>query len=157
MARTLRMTDQELAGIKTRQPGSTAAPSPRSTPAPAASAATPNKKRLQALGRLPKGTMNKTEARYAELLAMQVLAGEVAWWKFEGMTLHLAPKTTIRIDFNVMMANGEFRLVDVKGSLKMIEDDAHAKMKIAADMYPFAFFYAVPRGRTGHAWDVTPV
>lgn len=150
MARTLRMTDQELAGLTARKGGATVKAAP-------ATAAPNRKKKLQALGRLPKGVMNKTEERYAELLRMKVLAGEVLWWEFEGMTLRLAPKTTITIDFNVMMASGELHMIDVKGSLHMIEDDAHAKTKIAADKFPFAFFYAVPRGRTGHDWDLKAV
>lgn len=145
------MTDQELAGLTARKGGATVAKT-----APVAAA--PNRKqKLQALGRLPKGVMNKSEERYAQLLALRVIAGEVLWWDFEGMTLRLAPKTTITIDFNVMMANGELHMIDVKGSLHMIEDDAHAKTKIAAAKFPFAFFYAVPRGRTGHDWDLKAV
>lgn len=154
MSRTLRMTDQELAGLTARKAGATAKPGAKAAPPAKASN---GKQKLQALGRLPKGQLNKTEERYADLLRMRVIAGEVLWWTFEGITLRLAPKTTITIDFAVMMANGELHMIDVKGSLHMLQDDAHAKTKIAADKFPFAFFYAVPRGRTGHEWDLKAV
>lgn len=141
----MRMTEQELAGL-TKKPA-TRKPLAQKT----------GTQRLQALGRLPKGVMNKTETRFAEYLAMRMLAGDIAWWKFEGIKLSLAPNTSITIDFNVMMSNGELHMIDVKPSKALIADDAHAKTKIAAAMYPFQFFYAIPRGKTGYEWDVSPV
>lgn len=143
----LRLSDQELAGLNLKG-SKPAAPKPASKT---------GVQSMQALGRLPPGTMNKTETRFAEYLAMRSLAGEVLWWKFEGIRLVLAPKTSITIDFAVMVKSGELHMIDVKGSLAILSDDAHAKTKIAAATFPFAFFYAVPRGRTGHEWDVTPV
>lgn len=145
MARTMRLTDQELAGLTVRK---------GAKPAAKAKTTTQN---MQALGRLPKGVMNKTETRFAEKLAMRVLAGEVVWWKFEGMKFMLAPNTSITPDFNVMLASGELQMIDTKGSLAMLADDAHAKTKIAASMFPFSFFYAIPRGRTGHEWDIKQI
>ena len=47
-------------------------------------------KKWQALGRLPKGRMNKTETAYAAQLELRKAAGEVAWWVFEGLKLRLA-------------------------------------------------------------------
>lgn len=48
---------------------------------------------LQALGRRKTGVMNKTEAAYAATLGQQRMAGEVAWYKFEGIKLRLADNT----------------------------------------------------------------
>lgn len=145
----MRMSEQELAGLVKKSPvrsqGATSAVKPTAT------------QRMQALGRLPKGVMNKTESRYAEHLAMRVLAGEVLWWKFEAMKFMLAPNTSLTPDFNVMLSSGALQMIDVKGNLAMVADDAKAKMKVAASQFPFPFFYAVPRGKTGYEWDLTEV
>lgn len=98
----------------------------------------PTGKRIYALGRLPKGTMNGLESRYAAHLELRRLAGEVVWWKFEGIKLRLATSTFLTMDFAVMLADGTMELHDTKGG--PIEDDAAAKAKIAAEMYPFRFF-----------------
>ena len=46
--------------------------------------------RMQALGRLKAGQMNKTEERFAQMLELERYAGRVKWWKFEGIKLMLA-------------------------------------------------------------------
>ncbi|MEN4419207.1 DUF1064 domain-containing protein, partial [Enterobacter hormaechei subsp. xiangfangensis] len=43
------------------------------------------KKQLQALGRLKTGQMNKTESAYCQHLELRKHAGEVAWYRFEGI------------------------------------------------------------------------
>jgi hypothetical protein len=91
---------------------------------------------LQALGRLKIGAMNKTEAAYAATLDARLYAGEVAWFKFEGIKLRLADNTFYTPDFAVMLANGELELHEVKG---FWQDDARVKIKIAADLYPMRF------------------
>ena len=80
--------------------------------------------------------MNKTEAEYAEFLERRKWAGEVVWYKFEGVKLRLADNTFYTPDFAVMLATGEFQLHEVKGHW---QDDARVKIKIAADLYPFEF------------------
>lgn len=89
-----------------------------------------------ALGRLKVGQMNKTEAEYAALLEQMRRAGTVAWFKFEGVKLRLADNTFYTPDFAVMLAGGRMQLHEVKGHWM---DDARAKIKIAADLYPFEF------------------
>jgi len=91
---------------------------------------------LQALGRLKVGTMNKTEAAYAATLDARRYAGEVAWFKFEGVKLRLADNTFYTPDFAVMLADGALEMHEVKG---FWQDDARAKIKIAADLYPMRF------------------
>lgn len=110
-------------------------------------------KKLQALGRLKKGEMNKTEARFARLLDVQKLAGEVLWWKFEGIKLMLAKNTSITIDFAVLFADGVLTMIDVKGAKAIFTDDARAKMKVAAAEYPFVFKAAYPKKGEGDSWE----
>lgn len=107
---------------------------------------------LQALGRLPRGTMNKTEEAYARDLRDAVTLGDVLWWKFEGIKLRLANNTFYTPDFAVMLADGQLECHEVKG---FWQDDARAKIKIAADIYPFTFRAFKPRSkRAGGGWDI---
>ena len=105
---------------------------------------------LQALGRLKTGVMNKTEAAYAATLEQRRAAGEVAWFKFEGIKLRLADNTFFTPDFFVMVADGALEAHEVKGYW---QDDARAKIKIAADMYPVRFLaiQAKPK-KEGGGW-----
>lgn len=96
-----------------------------------------------ALGRLPVGTMNKTEAAYAQYLELQKRAGEVLWYKFEGVKLRLANNTFLTVDFAVLNRDGFLEMQEVKG---FMEDDANVKLKVAASIYPFKFFVARKKG-----------
>lgn len=93
-------------------------------------------KRTQALGRLKVGTLNKTEQAYEAVLALRKRAGEIAWYKFEGLKLRLADNTFYTPDFAVMLSSGEIECHEVKG---FWTDDARVKIKVAADLYPFRF------------------
>ena len=110
------------------------------------------KRGLQALGRLKAGTMNKTEAAYAATLDQRRVAGEVAWFKFEGMKFRLAENTSYTPDFNVMLSDGTLEMHEVKG---FWTDDGRAKIKIAADLYPMRFvaIKAKPK-KDGGGWSV---
>jgi hypothetical protein len=63
------------------------------------------KKRMQALGRLKTGEMNKTEAAYFAHLQRLLFAGEIQWFKFEGVKLRLADNTFYTCDFAVLAAD----------------------------------------------------
>lgn len=89
-----------------------------------------------ALGRLPVGAMNKTEAEYERHLALLRNAGQVLWFKFEAVKLRLADNTFYTPDFGVLAADGVFELHEVKG---FWEDDARVKIKVAATLFPFRF------------------
>ena len=111
--------------------------------------------RMYALGRLKTGEMNKTEAAYAAHLEAHRRAGEIAWFKFEGLKLRLANNTFLTVDFAVMGANGVLEMHEVKG---FMTDDAAVKLKVAADMYPFRFLLVRARAKkAGGGWDVTEV
>jgi hypothetical protein len=100
-----------------------------------------------ALGRLPVGTMNKTEAAYDAHLWEQRHAGVVLWHKFEAVKLRLADKTFYTPDFMVLMSDGYVQMHEIKG---FMEEDANVKIKVAAQMYPFKFI--VVRRKKG-AWQ----
>lgn len=110
------------------------------------------KRHAQALGRMKVGAMNKTEAAYAADLELRRIAGEIAWYKFEGLKFRLADNTFYTPDFAVMLANGALEAHEVKGHW---EDDARAKIKIAADMYPLRFIaiQSLPK-KLGGGWKV---
>jgi hypothetical protein len=103
-------------------------------------------KRIQALGRLKSGRMNKTEQAYEQLLKLRQRAGEVIWYKFEAINLRLADNTFYKPDFFVMLADGTLEVHEVKGHWT---DDARVKIKVAAELYPFQF---VAVKRVGGDW-----
>lgn len=109
-------------------------------------------RKAYALGRLKTGQMNKTEAAYDTHLAALQAAGLVLWRKFEGLKLRLADNTFYTPDFAVMRADGTMECHEVKG---FWQDDARAKIKIAADMYPFRFIAVkVKPKKDGGGWAV---
>lgn len=105
-----------------------------------------------ALGRLKPGKMNQTEKAYAERLRELQHAGEILWHRFEGIKLRLADNTFYTPDFAVLAADGVMELHEVKG---FWQDDARAKIKIAADQYPFRFIAVRVRPKKdGGGWAV---
>lgn len=106
---------------------------------------------MYALGRLKVGTMNKTEAAYDQHLALLQHAGEIVWRRFEGLKLRLADNTFYTPDFAVMAADGVMECHEVKG---FWQDDARAKIKVAADQYPFRFKAVKVRPKKdGGGWE----
>ena len=103
---------------------------------------------MQALGRLKQGKQNQTEAAYQRLLELAKAAGEIAWYRFEGIKFRLADNTFYTPDFIVMTATGLLEAHEVKG---FWTDDARVKIKVAAEQYPVRFV-AVKKGRAG-GWD----
>lgn len=107
---------------------------------------------IAALGRLKTGERNKSEAAYEEHLRVRQVAGEVAWFRFEGLKLRLADNTFYTPDFAVMMADGSIECHEVKG---FWADDARVKIKVAADQYPFRFIAVTAVAKKhGGGWKV---
>jgi len=104
----------------------------------------PSTNRSFALGRLKTGEMNKTEEAYQRELELRKISGDVSWYKFEGIKFRLADNTFYTPDFAVMLADGTMEAHEVKG---FWQDDAKAKIKIAADMYPFRFIAVKVRAK----------
>lgn len=154
MTKAIRWTPEQLAAFNTKK-----AAGPLRSP-----------NRQRALGRLKRGEMNKWEKAYESHLEQRKSFGEVAWFKFEGIKLRLADMTTLTVDFFVLLSNGELEAHDVKGCKRVVdssgqtqykplmEDDAWAKIKIAADMYPFRFYVCFQKPiKEGGGWIVEEV
>lgn len=109
------------------------------------------KPNILALGRLKTGQMNKTEAAYAAQLDLLLRAGEIAWYKFEGLKFRLANNTFFTPDFCIMLPSGEIQIKETKG---FMQDDANVKIKCAAEIYPFRFFIV---RKDGKGWKETEV
>jgi hypothetical protein len=108
------------------------------------------KRAFQALGRLKTGKMNKTEAAYAHHLELLKRAGSVLWYRFEGLKFRLADNTFYTPDFAVLSSTFQLEVHEVKG---FWQDDARAKIKIAAEMYPIRFIAAMPKKqKDGGGW-----
>ena len=109
-------------------------------------------KAMYALGRLKTGSMNKTESAYDAHLAALQHTGQIKWRKFEGLKLRLADNTFYTPDFAVMAADGVIECHEVKG---FWQDDARAKIKVAADLFPFRFIAVKARAKKeGGGWKV---
>ena len=81
--------------------------------------------------------MNKTEARYADLLTIAKGAGEILDWKYEAVTFKLGPDLRYTPDFFVVNVDWEVEFHETKGGF--IREDAWQKLKTAAGMFDFRF------------------
>jgi hypothetical protein len=107
---------------------------------------------FQALGRLKPGEMNGTEAEYYHYLELLKRAGEILWYKFEGIKFRLADGCFYTPDFVVLLKNGEMEAHEVKG---FWTDDARVKIKVAASTYPFRFIAIKKQSkRDGGGWQI---
>jgi hypothetical protein len=100
-----------------------------------------------------RGQMNKTETLYSNVLAAKVTVGQIVRYRFEAMTLVLAPGCRFTPDFMVTSAEpyeGEtIELHEVKsGRVRksgkvgpFMEDDARCKLLTAAQLFPEFEFY----------------
>jgi hypothetical protein len=104
------------------------------------------------LARMPRGEMNKLEASYAQHLEVLKRAGIIVWYGYEAITLRLAKRTRYTPDFTVVTAEGRVEFHETKGGYW--RDDARVKIKVAAEMYPWARFVGITarRERDGGGW-----
>jgi hypothetical protein len=101
--------------------------------------------------RIP-GLMNATEKEYAGMLDARISRGEVACYWYERMTLKLGADLRYTPDFLVLMADGSLEVHETKGPL--VRDDALAKLKMAADAYPFRFWMIQKQAKKlGGKWE----
>lgn len=96
---------------------------------------------------------NRLEERYVrEVLGPAKLAGEIREWRYEGITLRLAKRTSYTPDYLVVRADGSVELHEVKGFMR---DDAAVKLKWAAKEFPFFRFILARRDKAGwHAREI---
>jgi hypothetical protein len=112
-------------------------------------------KKFLALGRMKSGELNKTELAYQAHLEERKLAGEILWYKFEGMKFRLADNCFYLPDYAVLLSNGEMEMHEVKGAKAIFQCDAKAKIKIASEMYPFRFIAVFPiPNKNGGGWEI---
>jgi hypothetical protein len=105
--------------------------------------------------RYKKGEKNKTETAYEAELKLRQIAGEVLWYKFEGIKLRLADNTFYTPDYAVMLADGTMEIHEVKGYM---QEDANVKIKVAAEMYPFRFIIIRTKPKKeGGGWKIQEV
>jgi len=113
---------------------------------------------LFALGRLKTGERNRTEQAYENVLKTMLISGEILWYSFDSIKLRLANNTFLSVDFFILTKDFKLQAVDVKGSLAIITDDAKVKMKVAAEKFPWEFFYAIPKPkRDGGGFSIIEV
>ena len=110
-----------------------------------------------------RGEMNKTEAKYAEELQVQKLAGEIVDWWFEPFSLRLSNPESghgarYTPDFMVLMLDGSTFVDDVKNR-GMDDPAAIVRVKCAAELFPLWVFRIVrPRlVRDGGGFEKTEV
>ena len=105
-------------------------------------------KKFLALGRLKRGERNKLESAYEQYLERRKQAGEIQWYKFEGMKFRLADDCFYTPDFAVLLENGEIEIHECKSIWR---DGAKEKIRIAAELYPFRFIavYAISKKEGG--------
>lgn len=131
----LRMSPDEyealLAKRATQGPAKKTAPAGAPAVAPSGQAGI---KAWQALGRLPKGVLNKTEQAFAELLDRWKVEGKVLWWKAHPFNIPLAKNTFYRADFLALMADGMLTIFETKGTYT--SEKGQAKIKLAAAALP---------------------
>jgi len=109
-----------------------------------------------ATGSLRDTGMNKTEVEYAALLQGRAERGDIAWWKYEAVTLKLADNTRYTPDFMVMRFDGSLEVHETKGGF--IREDGWLKLKLAASMFPFRFFLCQKANRKdGGGWSIKRV
>lgn len=92
-------------------------------------------KRFQALGRLEKNKMNKTEAAYAARLERQRLALEIHAWKFHPMNIRLADRTFYEVDFLVVGEGMRLEIHETK--VGFTTDKGQLKIKLVAEVLPW--------------------
>ncbi len=110
------------------------------------------RKQIQALGRLKTGQMNKTESAYCQHLEMRKRAGEIVWYRFEGIKLRLADDAFLYARFRCDARHPRVDLHEVK---VFWTDDARVKTKVAADQYPFRIIGVTVKPRkAGGGWNI---
>jgi len=92
-------------------------------------------KRFQALGRLPKGKMNKTEEAYSRHLDQRKHQGDVIDWKFHPMRIRLADNTFYEVDFLVLHSDMRIAIHETKGGFTT--DKGQMKIKVCAEVLPW--------------------
>lgn len=76
---------------------------------------------------------SKAEARYADILEAERLAGRIRSWRHEAITLKLADGVRYTPDFLVVDEDGRMALLEVKGYMR---EAARIRLLVATEQYP---------------------
>lgn len=87
------------------------------------------------------GEMNRTEKAYEARLKEYLAAGEILEYKFEPLSLRLAPGCFYQPDFMVIDADKTVQFVEVKGPF-IHDQKSIVKLKTASELFPFRFILA---------------
>lgn len=126
----------------------------RNKPAEAKPKQSDGVKRWQALGRLPKGEMNRTEQAYSQRLELMKRNGEILDWKFHPMNMRLAKNTFYEVDFLVLHKDMTIAIHETKG--EYTSEKGQMKIKLAAEAMPwFKFFKCIKLAeKNGGGWKI---
>lgn len=95
---------------------------------------------------------SKWEEQYAAVLELRKAAGEVLWYKYEGLRFKLANGAMYSPDFPLVTADGTLEIHEVKGQWR---EAAKVRWKIVREQFPFVF-RLVQKGKGRNAgWIVT--
>lgn len=124
---------------------------PMASPSPTAKTPTTPKEPAKNRIRQNSAGLNKTEQAFKDYLSDLTIGwgGEV---RSQSITLKLGNGVRYTPDFTCRKNNGEWFAWEVKGFLR---DDANAKLKVAAAMYPEIKFSLVTRKKG--AWQIQEV
>jgi hypothetical protein len=98
------------------------------------------------------GEMNKLERRWSEQLDVAKATGTVLAWWYERVTFKLAHDTRYTPDFMVLAHDGVIELHETKGFMR---DDAHVKLKLCAELFPFRVKLVEWKGKQWIVKDLT--
>lgn len=85
--------------------------------------------------------MNALESRFAkEYLDLLRLGGEIQWWRYEPMRFRIGSSAFYKPDFVVLDAVGQVVAYETKGHWR---EAARARIKVAADLFPWVRFIGV--------------
>lgn len=91
---------------------------------------------------------SKLEAAYANVLHVQMLAGEIALYRYEAIRLKLVDGVIYVPDFYILMPDGRHVFHEVKGYSKgMMARPGMIKFKVAASTWPHWSFVLVTRSK----------
>ena len=95
--------------------------------------------------------MNGTEREHAVVLEAQKRAELILDWRYEAVTLLLAPDCRYTPDFLVVQADGSLAFHETKGFWR---EDAKVKIRTAARLFPWFTFYAYQKRpkKDGGGW-----
>lgn len=110
--------------------------------------------------RAKRNGLNKTEEQYAEQLAIRQHAGEIQWYRWEGIKLRVTDPTVAKSlqttwytpDFLVMAADGTLECHEIKGGFAVEKDIL--RLKAAASHFPFQFVLARKLPKSQGGWQV---